>query len=308
MACVFHKALLNTHGLRTYAACEVGRWHSASQLATKVARTPPPLEHCGGKKTHCGDIEPCNTPLGVPNDTSCGLLHCSMYPQGFLFYTHIVKGGGPVHLCSVSKIKLSGVERHHAFLPYKNHTTPQPSPSPNYLSSSRESCHDTAARTASPWIRLSALKRRSAVCRQRSLSRAAAALSRPFRTVAESVSASCELDRRTCSSSRHAAAASPRSVDACRRNVLKSNPGGGARQGASSGAAGGGGGNTSCIRVFVQAARRVQRERCGWSEPVEKTNPLDLRVLHLRRFLATKRYALDLSGHLLLESAVRRTS
>lgn len=46
----------------------------------------------------------------------------------------------------------------------------------------------------------------------------------------------------------------------------------------------------------------------GWAEPVEKTSALSLRVLHLRRFLATKRHALDLSGHLLLESAVRRTS
>ena len=54
-------------------------------------------------KSHCGDIEQCKTPLGVPKwevvDTLWGVLHCSMSPPG-VFLAHIVQGGGPSHLCT----------------------------------------------------------------------------------------------------------------------------------------------------------------------------------------------------------------
>ena len=63
---------------------------------------PPPCPMWASIKIRCGDIEQCRTlrkvsatsQFGTPN----GVLHCSMSPQWF-FQAHIVRGGGPGHLC-----------------------------------------------------------------------------------------------------------------------------------------------------------------------------------------------------------------
>lgn len=126
----------------------------------------------------------------------------------------------------------------------------------SYLSSSSDSCHATAAFTAPPCLTLSSLSRRSAACRQHSFSLAKAAFSFPFSMVSLRIPASLKVEHLTASSSRWAAAASPRSAEACRRKVRASKPGGGARQGSSSGGAGGAGGSFSCGKNVMRYTLR----------------------------------------------------
>ena len=68
---------------------------------------PPPPCTMWAFENHCGDIEQCRTPFGVPNLRGCGhLVGCVLYALFNVstrssFKAHLVVGGGAGHLCEV---------------------------------------------------------------------------------------------------------------------------------------------------------------------------------------------------------------